>query len=208
MKNSVKHLCIFYGILILYTTAKAQKSHLIIPNISLDKLTTITCINFSPNSHYLISGSTGGEIKLWEASSSRLLHTFKGYKEPVKNLMFSKDGKNILAVSSKGNIKIWNLANTKLLDSLLLNESIELSKAEFSPDGKYVSMHRIHSHFIRIYELNSKEWFDITANHSTFSTNIAMSFSSDNKYFLSGLNGPRDVKLTLYHLKIRKPIKG
>jgi len=51
---------------------------------------------FSPDGGRVVSGSREKTIKLWDATTGALIHTFEGHSEPVASVAFSPDGGRVL----------------------------------------------------------------------------------------------------------------
>jgi WD40 repeat protein len=70
----------------------------------------ITAIVFSPDGRHVASGGEEGDIKLWEATSGRLLVTLGGYPEEVRGLAFSPDGRKLASCARQESIEVWDVA--------------------------------------------------------------------------------------------------
>lgn len=58
----------------------------------------------------LASGSHDRSVKLWDATSRKLLHTLTGHTDPVLCLAFSADGKQVAAGAMNGGVRVWDVA--------------------------------------------------------------------------------------------------
>lgn len=69
---------------------------------------------FSPDGRLLLTNGTGG-VKLWDISSSEILHTFGPYGEydEAHSIDFSLDGTKILIAFNDGRIRLWNINNLR-----------------------------------------------------------------------------------------------
>jgi eukaryotic-like serine/threonine-protein kinase len=83
----------------------------------------------------LAIASSGGEIALWDLTSSRPKRLFSlGLHQMVNHLRFSpRDGSILAAASSGGGIELWDLATRTVIAELPIREVDDLS---FSPDGR------------------------------------------------------------------------
>jgi serine/threonine protein kinase/WD40 repeat protein len=97
---------------------------------------------FSPDGRYLAaSGVTETSIRLWDAATGRLLHTFQGHTTPLQALAFAGDGRRLHSLSIDGTFKTWDL--TALPGPTLLvsfarevpTGAMSRAKCCLSPDG-------------------------------------------------------------------------
>jgi WD40 repeat protein len=116
----------------------------------------VGCVAYSPDGQYIASG--GGrfdqskrqtEVKVWQASTGKLLRTLKGHVGPVTAVAFSPDGKLLASVSTRinwsdiyrtkpeaantaeGEMKIWDPNSGAVLHSF----PGVYGNVAFSPDG-------------------------------------------------------------------------
>ena len=68
---------------------------------------------FSPNATFLASGDIGGTIHLWSLPAGQKIATFNPYVSPVKELVFSPDGKTLASTNLHsrfaGTILLWDV---------------------------------------------------------------------------------------------------
>jgi WD40 repeat protein len=83
------------------------------------------------------TGRRGGEIKLWETASGKLLSTWKGHSDQPTALAFSPDGKMLVSVASSLERIHWNVATGKAERTLPgLGQYGGTRVVRFSSDGK------------------------------------------------------------------------
>ena len=68
---------------------------------------------FSPDATFLASGDIGGTIHLWSLPAGRKIATFNPYVSPVRELVFSPDGKTLASTNLHsrfaGTILLWDV---------------------------------------------------------------------------------------------------
>lgn len=94
----------------------------------------VSAVAFSPDGQRVLSGgwteaiSSGdvevdNSIKLWDIQTEGLLRTFKGHRNGVVSLAFSKDGRRLLSGSLDGTVKTWGVSTGRLLGNLTVSRS-------------------------------------------------------------------------------------
>jgi WD40 repeat protein len=87
-------------------------------------------VAFSPDGKTIIGAARDGKVRIWEASSGKILHTLDANSSPVA---FSKDGKRVVAGSM---MFVWEAATGKKLLAIKEPHVKGNVGVAFSPDGK------------------------------------------------------------------------
>jgi WD40 repeat protein len=91
---------------------------------------------FSPDGKKLVSSGIDGTLRVWDASSAKLLSTIKAHKDAeARCVAVSADGKLALSGGSDHLVKEWDLATGKLVATLAGHKDT-VESVELSPDGK------------------------------------------------------------------------
>eukprot|EP01065_Artemidia_motanka_P041846 TRINITY_DN5486_c0_g1_i1.p1 TRINITY_DN5486_c0_g1~~TRINITY_DN5486_c0_g1_i1.p1 ORF type:complete len:514 (+),score=116.48 TRINITY_DN5486_c0_g1_i1:110-1651(+) len=69
--------------------------------------TGVGAVAFSPDSCKVVSGSTDGELHVWEARTGEVIRSFVGHTHPIRAVAFSPDGATIYALDDK-HLTAWN----------------------------------------------------------------------------------------------------
>jgi hypothetical protein len=94
-------------------------------------------VAFSPDGARVLAGSADTTLKLWEAASGQLLHTFTGHSGTVSSVAFSRDGVRVLSGGADQALKLWDVASGQLLRTFQGHSSWVKSVA-FSSNGARV----------------------------------------------------------------------
>ncbi|MCZ8226145.1 MAG: protein kinase [Microcystis sp. LE19-84.1B] len=151
----------------------------------LDKTLTghsdwVWSVVYSPDGHYLASGSWNNPIKIWEVATGKQLRTLTGHSNQVLSVVYSPDGR-YLASGSSNTIKIWEVATGNELRTLTGHPLLVFSVV-YSPDGRYLASGSSNS--IIIWEVATGKGLPILTGHS--SEVLSVVYSPDGRYLASG----------------------
>lgn len=89
----------------------------------------VTCVAFSPDGKYALSGSWDNTLKLWEINSGKEIRTFTGHTGGVHSVAFSPDGRYFLSGSDDCTTRIWDIFTGK-----------EMAQFVSFTDGEWVAL--------------------------------------------------------------------
>jgi WD40 repeat protein len=160
----------------------------------LDWYAGVTCIAFSPNREWIVSGSEDHTIKVWELSTGQEIRTLAGHAGFfVRSIAISPDGK-FLASAGDDIIKLWDVETGEEIRTLSGHSSI-IQRLVFSPDGK-VLVSAGNDKTIKFWNPNTGEVMGtLSANHLI----EALTISPDGQIIASG---DGDLKAKLYTVKL------
>lgn len=85
----------------------------------------------------IVTGSSDGTARVWDAGSGRCLIELRGHSRAVRSVAFSPDGKLIVTGSSYGTARVWDASSGRSLFELR-GHSQAVRSVAFSPDGKLI----------------------------------------------------------------------
>ena len=68
----------------------------------------VNCVTFSPEGRRVLTGSSDGTVKVWDALHGRETLTLKVHPEPVTSAVFCPGGKRVATVCLDGTVRIWD----------------------------------------------------------------------------------------------------
>ncbi|HOK23808.1 MAG TPA: WD40 repeat domain-containing protein, partial [Candidatus Hydrothermia bacterium] len=157
---------------------------------------SVNSVCFSPDRKYIASGSVDKTIKLWEASTGKLVRTFVGHESQVNSVCFSPDGNYIASGSGKweifsgsydNTIKLWEVSTGKLVRTFE-GHKLGVNAVCFSPDGKYIasgseSVLGSSDNTIKLWEVSTGELVRTFEGYTGGVESVC--FSPDGKYIAS-----------------------
>jgi WD40 repeat protein len=90
---------------------------------------------FGPDGRRIASGSTKGEVAVWDTVSGNSLFSHKGHTASVTAVAFSPDGKRLASASTDGTVRLWDVASGEEVYVLHAHAGA-LNGVAFSRDGR------------------------------------------------------------------------
>ncbi|MBF2088836.1 MAG: hypothetical protein IGR80_14190 [Synechococcales cyanobacterium K44_A2020_017] len=79
----------------------------------------VSCLAFSPDGQYLVSGSWDYTLKLWDIGQQQHLKTFVGHRDSVMSVLIHPDGKTCISRSLDRTVRLWDLATGTCICTLI-----------------------------------------------------------------------------------------
>jgi WD40 repeat protein len=141
----------------------------------------VHALAFSGDGARIASGSSNGEIKIWNASDGHVVKTLGGHKALVASVAFSADGKTLASASYDKTIRLWDAASGQALRTL--DGADGFTSVAYSRDGQTLLSGNLRG---EINFWNASTGADLRRVNAHTDAINALAFSQDGRWLVSG----------------------
>ncbi len=98
----------------------------------------IIAVKFSPNGNFIASGSEDNTVKLWDATTGKIVKTFVAHRGYITALDFNAAGDMLVTASKDNTIRIWDVKSGAEIRQLPAH-SFYASSVAFSPTNNIIA---------------------------------------------------------------------
>ena len=167
----------------------------------------IHTISYSPDAHYLLTGSRDGTIKIWDISTGTCLQTLKLNYFDEFTCIYSPNGRYITIGFWNKSIEIWDLKTSVCIKKLPnhFGHKFKINSIAYSSDGRYI-LSGDNNGMARIWSTRTGKQLYFLKNHSPI---VFVDFSANGNAILGFKDGM--IKLWSFSVndyKVLNPFKG
>jgi WD40 repeat protein len=142
----------------------------------------VHALAFSADGKALASGSSNGEIKIWNTADGAPVQTLSGHTALVSSVAFSPDGKTLASASYDQTARVWNAAGGQSVRTL--NGADGFTSVAYSRDGQTMLAGNLRGE-IKFWNAQTGQDARPAVSAHTDAIN-ALAFSRDGRWLVSG----------------------
>lgn len=150
----------------------------------------IWSVAFSCNGKLIASGSSDGEIRLWDAHGPKAMNTprmghVSGNLVGVESLAFSPDDKQLVSGGVFGSVCVWDVSTGLQGWEAHHDHSESVTRVIYSPDGKQIASGSF-DYTVRVWDAETGILCFGALKHDDFDSVYSVAYSPDGKHLASG----------------------
>lgn len=87
----------------------------------------MTCLSYSPDGQYIITGGEDGKVKLWNTSSGFCTVTFHDHTSSISGVVFSHNRKFVVSASLDGSARAYDLTRYRNFKTFTAPRPVQFS---------------------------------------------------------------------------------
>lgn len=102
-------------------------------SVLLNEPGPVTCLAYSPDGQTLATGGKDQIVRLWSATTGRLLAKYSGHVNVIWSLAWSPDSQRVASASWDGTVRVWDATRHPQAEHITTADNFSIA---FSPDGQ------------------------------------------------------------------------
>lgn len=131
----------------------------------------VLSVAFSPAGDLLATGTSTGEIWIWNVESGKLIRTLKGHTDWIRSVAFSPNGFLLASGSNDETVRIWDLSAGENI-AVLQGHTSRVRSVVFNPAGGFLASGSDDT-TVRIWDIKTGACLDILKGHESAIWSIA-----------------------------------
>ena len=98
-------------------------------------LNWVKSVAFSDDNYFIASGDSDGMVRVWNAQTGELKHTFTEHGNKIESVIFSPNSRLIVSGSADETVYVWDAQTGELKHTFTKHKGL-VENVSFSPDGR------------------------------------------------------------------------
>ncbi|XP_053600590.1 periodic tryptophan protein 2 homolog [Plodia interpunctella] len=135
----------------------------------------MTCLAYSPDGLYIITGGHDGKVKVWNTSSGFCIVTFSEHTAAVTSLMFSQNKKFFISSSLDGTVRCYDLTRYRNFRTLTSPSLVQFGCAALDASGELCAAGGQDVFSIYLWSVKFGKLLDVLGGHEAPVSCVAFS---------------------------------
>lgn len=124
-----------FFLVFIFTFAEAQTPELL---VQLGHSDRVSCLDYSPDGTYIISGGNDHVLKLWQVATGQMVRTFQGHRAQIYDVKWGADGNIYSCCWDDRRLIKWDISTGKIIKEIKFTGEAA-TKIAVSNNGKYLA---------------------------------------------------------------------
>jgi WD40 repeat protein len=124
----------------------------------------VRAVAWSPDGKLIASGGKDNVVRIWEAASGRLIHTFAGHTDWIRSLEFSGDGRFLVSSAEDRTVRVWNVAEGRI-EHVFSGTYDDIRCVALRPDFGLLAIGSA-DNLVRLWDPKSGELMHVLSGHN------------------------------------------
>jgi WD40 repeat protein len=137
----------------------------------------------SPNGKSVASGSSYGNVRLWDIETKKVVATWIGHDNAVRSLCWSVDGERLVSGSSDGTIRVWDVESGDTVLGPIKTGHRYVFAVMYSPDTTKIATGCAYETALQIWDAKTG---NLLSTIKLDSLVVSLAWTSDQKKLITG----------------------
>ena len=162
-----------------------------------DKSEGVISASFSPDGKYIVTGTSGKNIKLWSLSGKIINSNFIHINSPIKSVKFNPNGKQLVTLGNNGTVNLWKFYE-EIVSPVSDQSDIDgVTIVEYSPNGELIATAGDNK-AIKLWDSKGRQVAEFVGD---WSKTVSLSFTPDSRRIIAVGNNGKVMQWKIEELK-------
>ncbi|XP_046624301.1 periodic tryptophan protein 2 homolog [Neodiprion virginianus] len=143
--------------------------------------TNMSCLSYSPDGQYIVTGGDDGKVKLWNAATGFCTITFQEHSSAISDVLFSHNRKFVVSASLDGTVRAYDMTRYRNFRTLVSPRPVQFSCVALDASDEFLAAGGQDVFEIFLWSMKLGRLLEILAGHEgpvaslAFNPNLASS---------------------------------